>query len=326
MTTEYAVKLRNPSIKLVKEVDPTGLFNFGNTCFLNSAVQLFLSSFRFVSFSKTIEEGDDVIQLLKSIVNNYSDESYRDFVENMFKNKVSWRPGLQQDCHECIIYILDILDINLKSPEEKNRSRRKVSLGKDYDEVMTSFGNFYWSEHTYRMHPIVKSFHGLYRSSTTCSCCKKENNKWDLFGNVTLTTEYKNFNDWVKNFGTEEEISDYDCEHCNRKTKATTQIEVWRYPKTLLLHSISKTFNSLNTEIKVKEPVHGECDYELKGIVFHDGPDIESGHYYCSVLRNSKWWIISDQNVMGPIDPCKELSPHVKKTYILLYERVGKKY
>tara|TARA_X000001036_G_scaffold53072_1_gene42575 strand:+ start:1906 stop:2790 length:885 start_codon:yes stop_codon:yes gene_type:complete len=294
---------------------------------MNTAVQLFLSSFRFVSFSKIIDDlENETVALLKTVVNNYSDDSYKEFVENMFKLNGSWEPGLQQDCHECIIYILDFLDINLRTPEDKNRSKRKVSLGKDYDEVMASFGQFYWNEHTYRMHQIVKCFHGLYRSSTTCSCCKKENNKWDLFGNITMTTEYKNFNDWIENFGNEEEIQDYDCEHCKKKTKAARQIEVWRFPKTLILHSISKTFNTISTELKVKEPVHGECEYILKGIVFHDGPDLESGHYYCSVFRNDKWWIISDQNVYGPIDPRKELSVHVKRTYILLYERTLKKY
>ena len=319
-TKEWAtVKLTETILK------PSGLANFGNTCFFNSALQLFSSSFRFIHFFTKIAD-QDIIKEIAPVIDeqNRDHNRHRLFVEEVYKEKGTWDPGMQQDCHECIMFVLDLLDIKLKLPENPRRKHRKISLGKDYEEVMRSFGNYYWKDYTYRMHDIVKSFHGLYHSSATCSVCKNENNTWDLFSNITLTTKFERFSDWLENFSQEETIEHYECEKCRKKTTATKQIEVWRYPKTLVLHALNKTFMSLNTEIKVDEPVHGECVFDLKGIVFHAGPDIDSGHYYSAVKKNKDWFIVNDAQVLGPISPAEDLKHHVRSTYILLYERVSK--
>ena len=320
-------EMRSIKLDTHKENKPSGLANFGNTCFFNSALQLFSSSFRFNVFSKNLKdssETDFLEDLLNAIQPTDDLTRHKSLVKKVYEKKGSWDLGYQQDSHECIIFVLDLLDIRLRIPENPSRNHRKVSLGKDYDEIMRSFGKYYWEDYTYRMHDVVKSFHGLYHSSTTCCVCKNENNKWDLFSNITLTTEYKKFTDFLENFSKEEQIENYDCEKCKKKTNATKQIEVWRYPKTLLLHSLFKTFTSLNTELIIEEPDHGKCVFDLKGVVFHDGPDIDSGHYYCAVKKNKDWFIVNDTQVFGPIDHKVDLKQHVKSSYILLYERISK--
>tara|TARA_X000001036_G_scaffold436335_1_gene479272 strand:+ start:3619 stop:4668 length:1050 start_codon:yes stop_codon:yes gene_type:complete len=326
------------NFKIVHEPEeikkPPGLINYGNTCFFNTGLQILLTSSRFCNFINKDHNPDQVqeepvsksINCIREILTNKDDigNSQKTLCDIIGSKRPEYNSGLQQDCHECMIYLIDFLNTGTMKKEEPERVKRKVSLGKEHSEIMKAFGNFYWDEHTYRMQYGIKSFHGLYHSSTTCSVCKTENNRWDLFNNVSLMVTHKNFKDWLGDFCKEEVLEGYECEKCGQRQNAIRQIEVWRYPKTLILHSIGKTFKNISTEIVVKEPVHNNCKFVLQSIGFHSGASLHSGHYYCCVNRNSKWWFISDENVSGPIDPFKELPSHINNSYILLYERVSK--
>lgn len=321
---------------------PRGLINYGNTCFFNTALQLLASSNRFTTFihKKTQEKTgdsnndkhDESMALLKyvcELLDKNTDQKQAQEIQGeiwkiITKHKSEYKNGQQQDCHECVIFIIDFLNSALLKQEKNDNIKRKISLGKDHSEIMKSFGNFYWEEHTYRMEHSIKSFHGLYHSSTTCTVCKTENNKWDIFNNVSLMINHKNFKEWLVDFCKQETLEGYECEKCKKHQTAIRQMEVWRYPKTLILHSISKTFKNINTELVVNEPVHGKCKFILKSVGFHSGNTLDSGHYYCCVNRDSKWWFISDEAVSEPIDPFKELPNHINNSYLLLYERIEK--
>ena len=307
---------------------PMSMNNYGNTCFFNTALQVITSSPRFMMGISKLENVDKIICNFSWIANlNESvdlSSIHRNLWDQLREKYPGYSHGMQQDCHECLIFFIDLIDEIVKKPIQPMRKQRKISLGKDYSEIMRSFGAFWWDEYTYRMDPLIKNFHGLYHSSTTCQSCKVENNKWDLFNNISLNTNHNNFKDWVDNFSQTEKIEGYQCEKCKKHQTAMRKIEVWRFPKTLILHTINKSLCKISTELVVNETLNSSCKYELKGIGFHTGPNINSGHYYCCINKNSKWWMISDQNIQGPVDIFKVLPSHIKNIYIILYERKQK--
>ncbi|MBP02743.1 MAG: hypothetical protein CMM25_08030 [Rhodospirillaceae bacterium] len=330
--------------KYIKQLDspekPRGLINYGNTCFCNTALQMLLSSSYFIRAlrgtyelrNNTVDPNPDFIDVILALFNqtNTTDSDDRanqklmwDFVSSL---KDDYSSGQQQDCHECIITLIDWLERMERVPEDLTRKQRKISLGKDHQEVMRSFGVYWWNELTYRMdrkeNSIAKKFHGLYHNSSTCKVCKRENNQWSLFSNITITTYANTFIDWLKDFSKEEELEGYECDCCKKKQTAIRKMEIWRFPDIFILHSVMKTMNNLKTEFEVDEPERGRTKFILKSIGFHSGATINSGHYYCAVKYCDKWWMISDESVQGPINPIKTLPPHVNDTYLLLYERV----
>ena len=316
---------------------PRGFTNYGNTCFCNTALQMLLSSSYFIRSIRANESIQDknASTFFSTILELYNQENTRETrdTENqknlwgiMSKLKPEYSSGQQQDCHECIMTLIEWLDRLEKTPEDHNRSQRKISLGKDHEEVMRSFGIYWWDELTYRMNrgsqSMAMKFHGMYHNSTTCTVCKRENNQWSLFTNITITSGAQTFLDWLRDFSKEEELEGYQCDCCKKKQTAIRKMEIWRYPDIFILHSICKTMNNLKTEFEVDEPERGRTRFILKSIGFHSGASINSGHYYCAVKYYDKWWIISDESVQGPINPIRQLPPHVNDTYLLLYERV----
>ena len=324
---------------------PRGLINYGNTCFCNTALQMMFSSSYFIkSLRGTYQEIKDdaadkeydeiAIQFIETILElfNNSTRNTADIANQkilwkiMSKLKPDYSSGQQQDCHECIITLLDWIERMERNPEDTTRKQRKISLGSSHEEVMRSFGIYWWNELTYRMdrkqNSIAIKFHGLYHNSSTCTVCKRENNQWSLFSNITITTYAKTFLEWLKDYSKPEEIEEYQCDCCKNRQKAIRKMEIWRYPDIFILHSVLKTMNNLKTEFEVDEPERGRTKFILKSIGFHSGGSINSGHYYCAVKYCDKWWMISDESVQGPINPFKELPPHVNDTYLLLYERV----
>ena len=329
-SNQTVVKLPFKAGLVKMEEQPMSMYNYGNTCFFNTALQIITCSPRFkMSISKT-QTPDKIIGNFTHVANLDSDVNLNEIHKNLWnelrKRFPGYSTGMQQDCHECLVFFIDLIDEILKKPEQPARKKRKISLGKDYSEIMKAFGAFWWDEYTYRMDPAIKNFHGLYHSSTTCQVCKTENNKWDLFNNISLNTRHRNFTDWSDDFSKKEKIEGYECEKCKKRQTAIRKIEVWRFPKTLILHSINKSFSKISTELVVEESLHKSCKYEIRAIGFHTGATINSGHYYCCINKNHNWWMISDENVQGPINIYNILPSHIKNIYILLYERTHKEY
>lgn len=107
----------------------SGLVNIGNSCYINSIIQCLSNT---ISLTDYILSGD--YKEDKTIVNNKNKSNYvlnsyillinnmwninqlikpKSFVENMSKFHVKYFSLQQQDSHECLLYIIDLLHKSL---------------------------------------------------------------------------------------------------------------------------------------------------------------------------------------------------------------------
>lgn len=108
-----------------------------------------------------------------------------------------------------------------------------------------------------------------------------------------------------KHFDTEK-IEDYECEKCNKKTKAYKRETITKAPNYLVLNLKKFTQSGKKTEERVKYPLevnikqyfyiyrrfcrghYGDSKYALQSIMVHKGVKATKGHYYCYTHRYKK--------------------------------------
>jgi len=296
---------------------PSGLENFGNTCFFNASINLLLSCSSFseeiVNWKKTVTCGHLNKVLISDDVNRGSD------LWNYFKLVVpSLANGRQHDSHEVVMYLFDVIE---KETMAKTRSKqRTVSFtGRNYNEILTLSANKYFMDDLDGVPELLRMFNGQYRSIITCSECFREKNQWDIYTNLCIHSGIPSVRLFLEDFCRSDEI-EYDCEYCEKRTVTKKKMEIWKLPKVLLFQAVSKNLRQINLTLNLTDKNETRREYYLKSICFHTGSTFQSGHYYSAILKNKEWYIVNDTCVSGPIDPKVAFPSMISNIYLLLYE------
>ena len=106
-----------------------GLHNIGNTCWLNSLLQCFLSIDIFFDTVKNFEMNDSdssLISLFQTLKQNERDMSATSVVLNRILNKIksNFSYGVPQDAQEAFLYFIDILQTETSKPAVVENSAR----------------------------------------------------------------------------------------------------------------------------------------------------------------------------------------------------------
>ena len=208
-----------PSERLVKEplskirkknLNLVGLMNIGNTCYMNSILQMFLNIQEIKDiFLSELRSKEEEIKFYEFIINKKktnNGELISEFInllkEKYVKNKKTITPkkfkeicGLynetfkgyeQQDAHDFYTFLVDNLheDTNIKS----NSSNKQIKEESDtIDTTETELSNEYWAN-TIRNNAsyIYGLFFGQLKSTLTCSECNKNKLKYENFSALEL--------------------------------------------------------------------------------------------------------------------------------------------
>lgn len=198
----------------------------------------------------------------------------------------------------------------------------------------------------------------------TCLNCKVRSNYFEKFGDLSLDinkqmsyskiwsfTENPPIDDLIVNYFKDENIEDFKCEHCGKKSDVIKSHNILKFPEILIVlikrfvffpqhRKLDQKIDFTDEELDLtdfycdysKEKTHlgkkffkGEKKkglYNLKGFINHFG-DIDYGHYTacCYLEDEDEWYHFNDKKV-SRIRERVVKKESAENVYVLFYERV----
>lgn len=242
-----------------------GLQNLGDTCYLNSILQILANTSEFRDMLLSITEthstgvGLDVLKHFRLFVEKYHTETgielnsvLRTFISVFQQCNQQFGMG-QHDQHECLMFLFRIIHDNCNVRRKYLITGTPTSRGDELEleslESMRVHGssttdhNLSGTEEICYDSPIFHLFTGQYRFQTECRNpeCHHVSNRFETFrglevpigkkGNTTLTDAL----DELVSITKIEDGETYECDKCGQKTQSFRRCTLWRLPKILVI-------------------------------------------------------------------------------------------
>ncbi|XP_065659678.1 ubiquitin carboxyl-terminal hydrolase 42 isoform X5 [Hydra vulgaris] len=291
--------------KAIQKIGP-GLANLGNTCFLNSVLQVLTYTpplFNYIMSEYHKQKCGTVGFCMQCELTNHFIKVFRGNTNGAIKpmsiiQKLqfigkSFRFGRQEDAHEFLRYVVEAI--------QKSDYVGRPNLDKFSKE--TSVAN--------------AIFGGLYRSQVKCLKCNFDSNTFETMMDINL--DVKDCSTVIQALQRSvcadrlEGDNKYYCERCRMKTVAQKRNSIYKEPNVLTLQLKRFDFtNMFGGKISKNVVFPEELDirpfmsvaqnypllYKLYAVLVHSGFSCNSGHYYCYVkASNSAWYEMNDNRV-----------------------------
>lgn len=330
-----------------------GLINTGNKCFLISVLQCLFGTLKLTDYflSRQYVKDDSenanskkveyyiVISYANLLINVWESNQLlkpKSFTENLSKFIKKYYTTQQQDSHECLLYILDLLhkgmsyeiDVEIKGDiKNENDILMKKSL--------ESWKDFYEKEYSY----IIETFNGLSYNTISCNNCDSKEDIFEPFNCLSIDipdqnsdSEASNLHSCLNKYFNNENITHWKCDKCE-KTGCNKHTKAWSLPNYLIIHLkrftndgnkknnfIDYPVDNLNLTPYISNDKNDPNNYiySLYAVNYHSG-SLNSGHYWSSCKNmDENWYLFNDGNVSH----LKESNEIVSKdAYILFYHR-----
>jgi len=288
-----------------------GLQNIGNTCFMNSALQLLVNCTVLSKFILNNSFESEKINLYKQFLSDYFKNKV--ITPNSVKKLVSQQNNIfsgyeQQDSHEFLVCIIDILNEEFKKEHKHNP---KQIIGINMDNLINTLFSTTITSIIYCEETEDKSKNKVGETILSLPIRNLATNLTESINDFTeiekLEGESKWFNDKDNNY--------YD---------AFKRLFIKTLPKYLIIHLKRFGFNRFskknNSEVIMDQKIKiNNHDFELRSIVFHMG-NTGGGHYISLVNKDSKWFMFNDSNV----SEITNIDNYINKGYIYLYAKSKK--
>ena len=331
----------------------TGLANVGNSCYINSCMQLlshtyelndFLDSFNKDKINNNVEalifkEWDKLRQLMWSENCTIAPWGYIKAVQFVAKKKdMDLFTGFaQNDVSEFLLFIIDCMHTGIKREVNMTISGNPENstdiLATECFKMMQNMYKREYSELLNIFYGIsvtqIKSFDSDEILSRTC----------EPFSLLSLSLPEKNMIsifDCLDLYGKDEELCNDNAwfnDKTNRKEDVKKNTVFWSLPNILIVHL--KRFNNANrkihtmvttpiTDVDFSKWISGynasEYIYDLFGTGNHSG-SVLGGHYTANIKNaNDKWYSFNDTRV----EEITENSVITQHTYCLFYRKKNK--
>lgn len=313
------------------EFKTIGFSNIGNSCYMNSFLQILLHCPHFLYELKNLYRRHsfgnclikNIIDLSKSEFPN--NKQYLYSIKNCMKNISDYGSFVQNDSQDFGKELINQIIVNIKKKEESFSS----SLYNDDYEIIDKkkkinkyqkYINKYQSEETF----IEKMF-----TINECEYIFEETSVTNIIFNTSfdiLLSLPKNKNNAYNEEYSLEKLLDLNFYNknnnyikVNKKNKKekifkTTTTKLCKLPKILiisivraiikedLIQSILSFPDSLNVGKYIDKDLvnvdSNKTHYDLFAINEHKGNDLNNGHYYCQIKIKNDWFSFSDEKVV----------------------------
>ncbi|XP_003425328.1 ubiquitin carboxyl-terminal hydrolase 36 isoform X1 [Nasonia vitripennis] len=313
-----------------------GMYNVGNTCYLNSTLQALFHVPALVNWllsdahheSKCEQNvrhhyfSDGAGECLTCAVSKtlqFSHQKSGEAIKPFYvynKLKLICRtmvPGQQEDAHEFLRYLLEGM-------EKAYLARHKALKLDSYSKETT---------------PINQIFGGYIRTEVKCLQCKHVSTTFQHFQDLLLDIRKAGtLDEALAGYFSQEHLdnNDYKCEACKRRVPATKQFILERPPKVLCvqLKRFSVLGGKISRHIGFKQTVDmgpyvrrqpgeqpSKLIYRLASMVTHMGPSVNCGHYTAIAQVSSGKFYSFDDSSVRPISLNNVVSTNA---YIMIFE------
>lgn len=261
------------------------LNNFGNTCYINTVLQLFLNNENFMKHIKSKEYNDEY---LLNLIKNIDDSSTLKRFLICLQEKLGKSMILneQNDASEIYVKLLDLFEIEDKSS--------------------------------------VEYFTGIHKKFYKCCVCKNKRDKKENFTtlNLYISPETNSLQTSLMKIFEKEILDEIECEVCNCNTKTEVKNKIIQWPKNLVFtinrytpeYKINSVFDyTRHIELCITGKIN---KYTLSGIINHIGTK-DLGHYTYVKMSNNSCVEISDDKVRQIVNFKSPMN------YILVYNLVN---
>jgi ubiquitin C-terminal hydrolase len=263
-----------------------GLNNIGNTCYLNSGLQLIISN---KELCEKLLNNNISAEIFDFIIQYYNNENYNSLTPSNIKNMVSIKCKEMAGTNVCdssvfIIYFLELLNNN-----------------KIIDNMYNVTTNI-----------TIKC------KLKTClhQSMHDEQNNMLMF---SINEDYTNLDDCYRNYKLIEHLP-YKCDNCNNNTIVSIRTKITNWPNHLIivLKRFTNNLEKINKSIDI--PIQWRHNYILTGFIYHSG-NIFGGHYIYIGNKNGKWLMFND-NIISTIDNIDLLNFYKNFSYIYYYSKI----